>query len=167
MKVSVIIPLYNAENYIATCLESILNQTLHDFEVIIVNDCSTDNSVAIAETFFREIRRTFKNYLPANQYRQRFNPTQWKLKILSRRLYFFHGQFWLDPLVKGLDYLNDFMSGDFFYQNPNFRFDVTNFFVKMQLAGMLAALKNLNRYQLYQIICESFSDSKYAPLIAY
>jgi len=76
-------------------------------------------------------------------------------------------KFWLDPLVKGLDYLDDFMKRDFFNQNPNFRFDVINFFVKMQIAGMLDALKNLNRYQLYQIINEAFSDSKYAPLIAY
>ena len=75
-------------------------------------------------------------------------------------------KFWLDPLVKGLDYLDDFMKRDFFNQNPNLRFDVTNFFVKMQIAGMLNALKNLNRCQLYEIVHESFSDSKHAALIA-
>ncbi len=49
--VSVIIPIYNAENYIAECLDSILNQTFQDFEVIAVDDCSTDNSPAIAESY--------------------------------------------------------------------------------------------------------------------
>ena len=310
MKISVIIPLYNAQNYIAACLESVLNQTFQDFEVIIVNDCSNDNSCAVAESFsekfggrlkiislpnntgnasiprneglrfsrgdfvffmdnddlitpnaletlykFAENARadvvymergfllTGKNVIAANWDKNSAkitNPTLetqnisvrienflktsygwapwtkfirrdfliankidfphvkisedvlWSFKIIClaknflripNQLYICRSRtdslsrikrepkdeikFWLDPLVKGLDYLNDFMSGDFFYQNPNFRFDVTNFFVKMQLAGMLRALKNLNRYQLYQIICESFSDSKYAPLIAY
>ena len=310
MKVSVIIPLYNSQNYIAACLESVLNQTFQDFEVIIVNDCSNDSSCAVAESFsekfggrlkiislptntgnasiprneglrfsrgdyvffmdnddlitpnaletlykFAENARadvvymergfllTGKNVIAANWDKNSAkitNPTLetqnisvrienflktsygwapwtkfirrdfliankidfphvkisedvlWSFKIIClaknflripNQLYICRSRtdslsrikrepkdeikFWLDPLVKGLDYLNDFMSGDFFYQNPNFRFDVTNFFVKMQLAGMLAALKNLNRYQLYQIICESFSDSKYAPLIAY
>ena len=51
--ISVIIPLYNAEKYVAECLESILAQTFKNFEVIIVDDCSTDNSVRIV-----------KNYIP-------------------------------------------------------------------------------------------------------
>ena len=49
--VSVIIPMYNAEKYITACLESILAQTFQDFEVIVVDDCSTDNSFALAESF--------------------------------------------------------------------------------------------------------------------
>ena len=315
MKVSVIIPLYNAQNYISACLESVLSQTLKDFEVIVVDDCSTDNSCAVAESFsekfggrlkiislpnntgnasiprneglrfsrgdyiffmdnddllidtaletlykfaedFRadvvymeqgficdeektskdnftkvfwtppkfvrneiilesdNIAERLENFLnmvygvtPWTKFiRRDFLLTNkilfphvkiaedvlWSFKIIClaenflripNQLYICRSRtdslsrikrepkdeikFWLDPLVKGLDYLNDFMSGDFFYQNPNFRFDVTNFFVRMQIAGMLDALKNLNRYQLYQIIHETFSDSKYAPLIAY
>lgn len=49
--VSVIVPLYNAEKYVADCLDSLLSQTFQDFEVIVVNDCSTDNSVAIVESY--------------------------------------------------------------------------------------------------------------------
>ena len=49
--VSAIIPLYNAEKYIEQCLESILNQTFQDFEVIVVDDCSTDSSVKVVEKF--------------------------------------------------------------------------------------------------------------------
>ncbi|MBR3747432.1 MAG: glycosyltransferase family 2 protein, partial [Selenomonadaceae bacterium] len=65
--ISVIIPMFNAEKYIAECLDSILAQTFQDFEVIVVNDCSTDSSVAVFEgykKFFGErlkIARTQKN----------------------------------------------------------------------------------------------------------
>lgn len=49
--VSVIMALYNAEKYVAESLNSLLAQTFKDFEVIVVDDCSTDNSVAIVEEF--------------------------------------------------------------------------------------------------------------------
>ena len=49
--VSVVIPMYNAEKYIGECLESILAQTCKNFEVIVVDDCSTDNSPAIVDSF--------------------------------------------------------------------------------------------------------------------
>lgn len=49
--ISVIIPLYNKENYISQTIQSILNQELEDYEVIIVDDCSTDASFPIASTY--------------------------------------------------------------------------------------------------------------------
>lgn len=45
---------YNAEKYIKETLESIMAQTMQDFHLLIVNDCSTDNSVTIIEKFFKE-----------------------------------------------------------------------------------------------------------------
>ena len=48
---SVIVPIYNADKYLNECLESILNQTYEDFELILVNDGSTDNSEGICESF--------------------------------------------------------------------------------------------------------------------
>lgn len=51
---SVIIPLYNKENYVENALKSILNQTFTDYEIIIVNDCSTDNSIAKIESYMSE-----------------------------------------------------------------------------------------------------------------
>lgn len=49
--VSVIIPLYNREKYISECLDSLLAQTFKNFEVIVVDDCSTDSSVAVVESY--------------------------------------------------------------------------------------------------------------------
>ena len=49
-QISVIIPLYNGEKYIQHAIESIISQTLRPLELIIVNDGSTDNSLAIIET---------------------------------------------------------------------------------------------------------------------
>jgi glycosyltransferase involved in cell wall biosynthesis len=51
---TVIIPLYNKEKYIENAIKSILNQTFFDFELLIVNDCSTDNSLEIATKFLSE-----------------------------------------------------------------------------------------------------------------
>ena len=42
-ELSIIVPIYNVEKYLSNCIESILNQTFRDFELILINDGSTDN----------------------------------------------------------------------------------------------------------------------------
>lgn len=49
--VSIIVPVFNVEKYLRQCLDSILGQTFNQFEVIIVNDGSTDNSGAICQEY--------------------------------------------------------------------------------------------------------------------
>ena len=51
VKVSVVIPIYNVEDYLEECLDSIVNQTLEDMEIICINDGSTDNSLNILEKY--------------------------------------------------------------------------------------------------------------------
>lgn len=57
MKISFIIPVYNIQNYIKECVDSILSQTYSNFEVIIVDDGSTDNSPKICDEFANFDRR--------------------------------------------------------------------------------------------------------------
>ncbi|USL95940.1 glycosyltransferase [Riemerella anatipestifer] len=49
--ISVIVPVYNAENYVEECLQSISNQTYRNIEIIVINDGSTDNSGAICDRY--------------------------------------------------------------------------------------------------------------------
>ncbi|MGT2960654.1 glycosyltransferase family 2 protein [Streptococcus caballi] len=55
--ISVIIPIYNVENYLARCLDSVVNQTYANLEIILVNDGTPDGSVAIAEAYQEKDRR--------------------------------------------------------------------------------------------------------------
>ena len=56
-KVSVIIPVYNVEKYLSECLDSVVNQTLKDIEIICVNDGSPDGSAEILEEYAQKDNR--------------------------------------------------------------------------------------------------------------
>lgn len=54
IKISVIVPIYNVETYVKDCLESIINQPFKDIEIICIDDCSTDNSMVVVESFAKK-----------------------------------------------------------------------------------------------------------------
>jgi len=56
-KISVIVPVYNVENYVSKCLDSIIGQTYKNLEIIVVNDGSTDNSGNICEDYAKRDER--------------------------------------------------------------------------------------------------------------
>ena len=56
-KVSIVLPVYNGEQFLRESIESIIRQTYIDWELIIVNDCSTDGSLAIAEEYTKSDER--------------------------------------------------------------------------------------------------------------
>ena len=56
-KVSVIIPVYNVENYLRQCLDSVINQTLKDIEIILVDDGSTDSSLSVCNEYAQKDNR--------------------------------------------------------------------------------------------------------------
>ena len=71
--ISVVMPAYNAEKYISVAIESVINQTVSDWELIIVDDCSTDTTYKIVSQYvlqdtriklFRLDRNTGSAYLP-------------------------------------------------------------------------------------------------------
>lgn len=55
--VSIIVPVYNAESYLASCINSIIKQSYKDFELILINDGSTDNSGSICDQFASKDQR--------------------------------------------------------------------------------------------------------------
>ncbi len=66
MTFSLIVPVYNVEKYLAKCLDSILNQTYTDFEIIVVNDGSPDNSQAIIDEYAEKYPDKIKAYVKEN-----------------------------------------------------------------------------------------------------
>ena len=59
MRFSIIIPVYNAEKYLQQCIESILAQTYMDFEILLINDGSTDQSGALCDEFSKKDPRIY------------------------------------------------------------------------------------------------------------
>ena len=59
VKVSVIVPIYNAEKYLVQCLDSVVNQTLKDIEIILIDDGSTDGSAEICKKYLSDSRVTY------------------------------------------------------------------------------------------------------------
>ena len=57
IKVSVIVPIYDVEPYLRRCLDSLVNQTLKDIEIICINDCSPDNSLLILKEYAKKDER--------------------------------------------------------------------------------------------------------------
>lgn len=65
-KVSIIVPVYNVEKYIDKCLNTLVNQTLKDIEIIIVNDGSPDNSQEIIDKYQKKYPKKIKSFIKEN-----------------------------------------------------------------------------------------------------
>ena len=66
-EISVLVPVYNVEKFIARCIDSILQQSFSDFELIMVDDCSPDNSVAIIRRYMETDSRVKLISKPENE----------------------------------------------------------------------------------------------------
>ena len=53
--ISIVVPIYNVENYLRQCLDSILNQTYQNFECLLINDGSPDNSLTSVGNMLKKI----------------------------------------------------------------------------------------------------------------
>ena len=65
-KVSIIVPVYNVEKYIDKCLDSLVNQTLEDIEIIVVNDGTKDNSQKIIDQYVEKYPKKVFSYIKEN-----------------------------------------------------------------------------------------------------
>ena len=66
MKISVIVPVYNVENYLEKCLNSLVNQTLEEIEILVINDGSTDDSQKIIDEFQKKFHQKIKAFSKKN-----------------------------------------------------------------------------------------------------
>ena len=66
IKVSIVVPVYNVEKYLDKCLYSLANQTLDDYEVIVVNDGSPDNSQQIIDRYVKEYPEIIRSFIKEN-----------------------------------------------------------------------------------------------------
>ncbi|MFA6407398.1 MAG: glycosyltransferase [Candidatus Paceibacterota bacterium] len=115
-KVSVIIPTYNASRFLHRTIKSVLNQTFHNFELIIVDDCSQDNTQEIIDFFKNEDKRTKSIFLEKNSGGPAF-PKNIGLSIAQGNYiaYLDHDDEWLPQklerqleLVESLEDINSF-----------------------------------------------------------
>lgn len=60
MKLSIIVPVYNVEKYLERCLNTLLNQTINDYEIILVDDGSTDNCAQICDNYKKQYSNIIK-----------------------------------------------------------------------------------------------------------
>lgn len=88
IKVSVVIPVYNTEKYVREAVESIMNQTLRELEIIIINDGSTDNSLQVVEELAAADSRI--QVYSAKQ-SGIVNGTQCRHHACPRKIHLFHG----------------------------------------------------------------------------
>ncbi|UOU99635.1 glycosyltransferase [Chryseobacterium daecheongense] len=65
-KVSIIVPVYNVENYLAKCLDSLVNQTLQEIEILVINDGSKDNSGHIIQEYAQQYPDKIKAFQKEN-----------------------------------------------------------------------------------------------------
>jgi len=65
-KVSIIVPVYNVENYLAKCLDSLINQTQQNIEILVVNDGSKDNSEQIIQNYAQKYPEKIKSFIKEN-----------------------------------------------------------------------------------------------------
>ncbi len=94
-RISIIIPIYNVENYLNKCLQSISSQTYKNLEILLINDGSTDTSPKIAETFLKdEPRATLINQKNQGLSAARNTGTQ---KSTGTYLAFVDSDDWLEP----------------------------------------------------------------------
>ena len=108
MKISVIIPVYNVEKYLRQCLDSVINQTYKNLEIICVNDASTDSSADILEEYVKKDSRII---IVNNDVNSKLGPTRnhGMEYATGEYVHFLDSDDWmeLDAYEKLVNYINE------------------------------------------------------------
>ena len=163
--ISIIIPIYNVEEYIIECLESIYNQTYKNIEVILVDDCGSDNSMNIVKEYLTPEKHSFTKIIQHQQNKGLSAARNTGIKhATGDYIYFIDSDDFITPnciesfynLIQ--KYNNPeiiFGSATFYpYQWGNFSLD-TN---KNELSEYCSNKKNINKY---------FFNNDYLPVTAW
>ena len=120
---SIIIPVYNVEKYLNKCVDSVLNQTFTDFEVILVDDGSTDNCPAICDSYAEKDKRVKVIHKPNGGL---INARKSGLEIADGNyIGFVDSDDWIEPEMYELfanmikKYSPDMVLSDFYFDNGN------------------------------------------------
>lgn len=185
ISVSCIIPVYNLENKINICIESLLNQTLKDIEIILVNDCSTDNTISIINNYKKQYNNIKVINLKKNQ-RQGGARNRGLENAIGDYVYFIDGDDWtesemLSEMLKyamdnnldivDSDYFQDDVDGKTEYRTgiPNEYFPVKDYSIVMLNGGRLwtklIRRKFLVENNIKFIEGKKFEDNPYLPIL--
>jgi len=88
VKVSIVIPVYNAEEYLEKCLDSIKSQMLKDLQVILVNDGSTDETERIIDVYINKYPNMFEKINKKNG--GQASARNCAIEKIIRRIYYFY-----------------------------------------------------------------------------
>ena len=66
VEVSIIVPIYNTEKYLRKCINSLLNQDIDNYEILLVNDSSPDNSQMIIDEYVKKYPNIVKGFIKDN-----------------------------------------------------------------------------------------------------
>ena len=118
IKISVIIPVYGIEKYIRQCLESVINQSYKNLEIIVVNDGTKDNSMKIVEEYLEDKRIKVINKENGGLSSARNLGME---EVTGEYIYFLDGDDWIEKNAIELLIMNskemDIIGGNFFFYN--------------------------------------------------
>lgn len=160
-KISIIIPVYNTEEFVEEAVRSIMNQTLKDIEIIIINDGSTDNSLSIIKRLANEDNR-IQIYSQKNQGLS-ITRNQGISYANGKYLYFMDSDDFLEPEALEICFLkSEENTLDFIFFDADILNKNTNYNINLNYQRKDCTNPNIvyNGIQIFTILIES---SKYTP----
>lgn len=155
IKVTVIIPIYNMELYLAECLETVTNQTLREIEILCINDGSTDNSLQILENYRKSDTRFViidqKNHGVAASRNQGIQMAQGKYVMFMDSDDKYPDEYVIEKLYEAAEaYHVKIAGGEFSDFDPDGKINSRSDYENDMLGGYLFTTDRIVEYKEYQ-----------------